>query len=39
VSSVSFGGADRRDVHITAIGGIFRARSEVAGMATQPATA
>ena len=39
VSSVSFGGADRRDVHITAIGGIFRARSEVAGVATAPATA
>ena len=38
VSSVSFGGADRRDVHITTIGGIFRARSEVAGVATQPAT-
>jgi gluconolactonase len=38
VSSISFGGPDRRDVHITTIGGLFRARSEVAGVATSPAT-
>lgn len=37
VSSISFGGPDRRDVHIATIGGIFRARSEVAGVATTPA--
>jgi sugar lactone lactonase YvrE len=38
VSSISFGGADRRDVLITAIGGLFRARSEVPGVATAPAS-
>jgi sugar lactone lactonase YvrE len=32
VSSLSFGGPDRRDVWITTIGGLFRARSEVAGL-------
>jgi sugar lactone lactonase YvrE len=32
VSSLSFGGDDRRDVWITTVGGLYRARSEVAGL-------
>ena len=32
VSSLSFGGPDRREVAITTLGGLYRARSEVAGL-------
>lgn len=39
-SSLAFGGPDRRDVYVTtADGNIFRARSEVAGLAVAAATA
>ena len=38
VSSLSFGGEDGRDVAITAIGGLFTGRSEVAGAPVAPAT-
>jgi gluconolactonase len=37
VSSIAFGGQDRRDVAITTVGAVFVARSEVAGVRVEPA--